>query len=318
MAQPSPTSKVDLFSTISQAPATIRVRNLRTILAVGTDAWGGPDKEQPVLISASVFLRQPFESASTQDAVTESTVNYGTLSKAILKSCSDIRSQMHAGDSGGNQEIGSLQHLLDYIRLDLVESGLVLPLMVIALEVNVMLPKGSLLGSGVSMAQTTVYDPEQSTAKALSMVLRLHDLRIPTLIGVHPNERLARQLVVANVEIDRWIAQEDSYCRLEQLVSKVCTSPPRGHSTKIPQTIEESSFQTLESLASHLAERIVTLFIFPAAHSTPVDVHNITISLEKPTAVTMADAPMVELTIRNSLEEIGLLVKPKSGTCCKG
>jgi dihydroneopterin aldolase len=55
-----------------------------------------------------------------------------------------------------------------------------------------------------------------------SSVLKIHDMRIPTLIGVNKNERLARQIVVVNVEIDPYVCKEhDCYNELEQIVVKV-------------------------------------------------------------------------------------------------
>ena len=67
------------------------------------------------------------------------------------------------------------------------------------------------------------------------------------------------------------------------------------------QTIEESSFETLEALAHHTAWRVYNIFLYPAHRmfSEPNygELHSIKICLEKPTAVTFADAPAVEFTL---------------------
>jgi hypothetical protein len=97
------------------------------------------------------------------------------------------------------------------------------------LEITIMLPKASLLGAGVSFKGAFGYDEKHEGLSGYSMTLTLHELRVPTLIGVNPNERLAKQMVVATVEMDRYDRMVDAYCRLEELVVKVCgqclTSP---------------------------------------------------------------------------------------------
>lgn len=65
------------------------------------------------------------------------------------------------------------------------------------------------------------------------------------------------------------------------------------------KTIENSSFQTLEALAAHLSKYIIKYYLTPLAHEwrSPYDCPHIHITLEKPTAVTFADAPMIEIRI---------------------
>ena len=63
--------------------------------------------------------------------------------------------------------------------------------------------------------------------------------------------------------------------------------------------IEESSFQTLEALLSHLSRIIITYFIIPRFSQLPNTplYPKIKVSFEKPTAVTFADAPVVEILV---------------------
>lgn len=62
--------------------------------------------------------------------------------------------------------------------------------------------------------------------------------------------------------------------------------------------MEESSFQTLEALATHVGQRIIKYFLIPrTSHSTGGPYERIKICLEKPTAVTFADAPAVEILV---------------------
>jgi len=99
------------------------------------------------------------------------------------------------------------------------------------LEITIMLPKASLLGAGVSLKGAFGYDEKHEGLNGYSMTLTLHELRVPTLIGVNPNERLAKQMVFATVEMDRHDRMVDAYCRLEELVVKVCGQFPISSQT---------------------------------------------------------------------------------------
>lgn len=58
--------------------------------------------------------------------------------------------------------------------------------------------------------------------------------------------------------------------------------------------MEESAFETLESLAAHLVCRIIKHFIFPYTTREPFP--TVSISLVKPSATTFADAPVVTVS----------------------
>jgi dihydroneopterin aldolase len=217
-----------------EAHSSIRVTNLQTSLPVAKDAWGRQGKLQPVLISASVSLREPFSSASSSDTVTNSTIHYGILSKAILESCQRCTEIFNS--SGSANEGFTVEFLAQFIHLFLTHSvvqgdldadylrivdNLVLPPKLLnSLELVIKLPKASLIGNAVSFRYHLTYKIDGQGPDKFSSVLRLHDLRIPTLVGVNSNERLAKQILVVNVELDPWI-KEESYNELEEIVFKV-------------------------------------------------------------------------------------------------
>jgi hypothetical protein len=73
------------------------------------------------------------------------------------------------------------------------------------------------------------------------------------------------------------------------------------------ETTEESSFETLESLATLLCRRVIKHFIYaytpflndlqdPRTLSPASPYSQVRIRLEKPCAVILADAPLIELT----------------------
>jgi dihydroneopterin aldolase len=246
---PSVMNSWDASIAIGQPPARISVRNLQTTIRVGTDAWGREGKVQPVLISATVSLRKPFDNASVRDTVNASTIHYGTLSKAILEAAQEFHDK--GGKSTKLGELSTVKDLMNHIAGHLTDrslSGRYLeffgasvgrrdkPLLessvVSSLELEVTLPKALLNSTtGVSRCSTAAlngiigeilhnYAQEKLDGHyGISIVLR--DLQVSTLIGVNSNERRAKQLVIANIEIDVWIMKQDVYNELEEIAVKV-------------------------------------------------------------------------------------------------
>ena len=64
-------------------------------------------------------------------------------------------------------------------------------------------------------------EKKKNPLRSYARCLRFHGLRVPTLIGVNPNEREAKQMVVVDVEIDRFDALEDIHTELESLIVAV-------------------------------------------------------------------------------------------------
>ncbi|KAK4181609.1 hypothetical protein QBC36DRAFT_317442 [Triangularia setosa] len=140
------------------------------------------------------------------------------------------------------------------------------------LSVTITLPKASLLGEGVSFTASAGFDNQgKMTARSLSMEIKR--LRVPTLVGVNPNEREARQMLVVSVTIDGVSVRGDRYGRVEAGVVKA---------------LEESSFETLEALGTHLIGKVEEVFVNGADYTVKVRV-------EKPIAVPLAECPVVEV-----------------------
>ena len=67
--------------------------------------------------------------------------------------------------------------------------------------------------------------------------------------------------------------------------------------------MEESSFETLEALGSHLSSRVVRDFRpLPGQQYSGYFGWQVKISMEKPTAVPFADGPVVEVRAGAGLE----------------
>jgi dihydroneopterin aldolase len=216
-------------------PATVRVQNLHTTLQhAGHDAWNRAHKAQPCLLSAEVSFVAPFGAASAHDRLGEDTVHYGTLSKAVLASVAAFEVEAK-GDDGG-QERG-LRSVLARVWRDLTGLGLdgsvsgegrkkafLDVTRVRFLAVTVALPKASLLGEGVGLTASAVFGQE-GRMEARALALEVSRLRVPTLIGVNANERLAKQFVIATVTVDGFEREEDVYTEVEGVVVKVAHCP---------------------------------------------------------------------------------------------
>ncbi|TLD26488.1 hypothetical protein PspLS_04872 [Pyricularia sp. CBS 133598] len=299
MNAPSPTQQ-DIHSTwqvrtaAGEPFAVVRVRNLQSTVQAAQDAWGRDGKPQPLLVSAEISLRDPFGDSSASDKVAGDTVHYGTLSKAVLASLE--RYQKPAGQSEGGTTLRDVLETIWSSLTGLAVNGtrptpsggdgkVVLDISKIrTMAVTVTLPKASLLGSGVSLTATSSFDEDANgiaRPTIFGIALRLHDLRIPTLIGVNSNERLAKQIVAFDIEIDKFDHAPDAYVALEALVVK---------------TVEGTSYETLEALGAHLVDRITTSFrLQPEQTYSGPSGWQIKIRMEKPTAVPLAEAPCVEI-----------------------
>ncbi|KAH6853781.1 Dihydroneopterin aldolase-domain-containing protein [Chaetomium sp. MPI-CAGE-AT-0009] len=261
----------------------------------GRDAWGRTHKAQPCTVSAEVAFHAPFATAAARDALGDDTVHYGTLSKAVLASVAGFekkraREAEAAAEAGGPGE-RTLRDVLACVWRDL--TGLELDGRVCdetaaegaapafldvskvrLLSVSVALPKASLLGDGVRLTASAVFNAaEQGQMEGRAMALEVSRLKVPTLVGVNANERLAKQFVIVTVTVEGFASGEDAYTEIER---------------DVVTAMEASSFETLEALGAHLAEVVLD-------SRWKEDGWQVCIRMEKPTAVPMADCPIVEV-----------------------
>lgn len=241
----------------------VSVKNLSMCLCAAFDIWGRP-KPQPAMISVTVGLAQPFSSAASTDTVNASTIHYGQLSKAITR-------EMHNHENDNWLSPSDLIWLVALTVKDVPAS----PTTISTVEGEISFPKATRYGEGVDM----LFYQDYITA-SICMTLHIKRLHVGALVGVNSHERDMKQMLIVSVWIDR--ASEGilgNHNELEQLCVK---------------TVEESSYETLESLAEELAARAVKYFILPV-QTAPHEAAGIRIRIEKPSAVPFADAPAVEI-----------------------
>ncbi|KAF2006439.1 hypothetical protein P154DRAFT_456285 [Amniculicola lignicola CBS 123094] len=236
----------------------ITVRNLEATVHAGVDVWGRK-KPQRVLLSTTLHLAQSSNSAAEADALDNSTVHYGLLSK-------DLKKCMEKDEANWmtTEQLASSLH--DCIRQTAAKTA------IHASELNVFYPKGSMAGDGAGLLWAFT-----SRVGPFSRVLYLRNLRILCVIGINANERLKKQPVVVNVWIEGLSDDRtDDYIHLEAI---------------LVEAISESSFETLESLATMAVQRLRQDFFRPGGD----DESFIRLRVEKPMAVPFADAPAIEI-----------------------
>lgn len=209
--------------------ATIKLQNLQVIVKGPKDSWGRVNQPLPALVSAEISKGTTFSDSAAGDSVCSDTVHYGLLSKHLQKIFSGFDTR---------PEGWQLSDLLESVWAQLTGFQLIKtespePASQAFLEsssfqhlkVTIHLPKASLLGNGASLTGSA--SMAGGVPQSRARVLRIHDLRIPTLIGVNEHEKKQRQIVIANVEVEKWAAREDGYGLLEDVIIKVRTTTPR-------------------------------------------------------------------------------------------
>lgn len=208
---------------LSHLPTIVRVKNLQAIIEGPQDAWGRINRPQPLFLTASVGFSEAFGASSAGDALNSDTVHYGLLAKALGATLHRL---------AGKQTSMALRNFADALWKDLTgfdtrgeRTGSVRgeafldPKLVSGVEIVARLPKASLVGSGASLTTRAWF--EKGDLVSRSVALQIHDLRVPTLIGVNANERLAKQVVVANIEVENLDDAVDKYCGIEEVVVSV-------------------------------------------------------------------------------------------------
>jgi dihydroneopterin aldolase len=274
-------------------------------------------KSQSATVSLRLLLRpESFVNAARDDTVNpEHTVHYGELSKAI-------RTKNHEG-----QTLHEVFVMLALIVADLpaVEEAML----------DIHLPKGSMFGSKVQVAQRLErldQGPMKGSLAVKSGRLLVAGLPMACLIGVNANERTGKQPLIVEYDVDYEgtgiIGGEDTGVgvagvpgnRTARLLAAFSiesylfeVSPRRmllkgvavlAHSTcrfadEREQIIEKTSFETLESLIEFAYSELRRQLLdenLPGA--------SFRLQIAKPRAIIFADAPSVEIHRTVPLNEL--------------
>ncbi|MCJ1473807.1 trifunctional dihydropteroate synthetase [Lambiella insularis] len=244
---------------VAEFPEYVYLRNLHLSAVIGKDAWGRDLKPQPIILS--IRLQKELGAAARGDDVSQ-TVNYGQVCKTVT--------------SYVEQE-QVFPNLLDFaIKIGCIASQRGCA----AVLVRAILPKASLRAEGGLGIEIVRFNDGRDEDVSIGKTL-LNGLKIPCIIGVNKHERLAKQVVVINLEIN------------DERVAYLLF----GNSNRTPQpwtillgniitTVENSSYETLEALATKVLEVMFT----------EKCLNCISISIEKPSALAFVEGAGVHIT----------------------
>lgn len=205
--------------------ARVQVRNLQCSLTGPCDAWSRQGRPQPALISVEVWLREPFETSSATDAVTADTVHYGLLAKAVNGTLKRLERAGAEDPVAQPASPSCLSDCLGAVWEDLVDgTGDTPPFLntttISYLRVSIQLTKASLAGDGPTLTWAASFQRDGKLSLH-ARSLAIHGIRIPILIGVNANERMAKQRVIAHLDIEPMEQWADSHCEIESVLVEV-------------------------------------------------------------------------------------------------
>jgi dihydroneopterin aldolase len=184
-----PTAENNELSPSTQAVVSVRNVQLPSG-AIAPNIWL-ETKEQPALASVSLWLRDSFTSAASQDALDDSTVHYGELSKRVRTACTSEEGQRSALE-------GVFQAAEHMARKPKSEGDKFVAKRIAA---KLTLPKASAFGEALTLSEVKLYDEKGSKTGGFR-TFACKNLKVPTLIGVNAYERKGRQPLVMDFALD--------------------------------------------------------------------------------------------------------------------
>lgn len=248
---------------------TISLRNFHMAAVIGHDAWNRPGILQPIVLTLKLLIDTT--SAGTSDEIGQ-TFSYGQMCKdATVLSGAHFRS-------------------VDELTTNLVRIAFEKNWPGESLQISLVAPKALLrveggLGREVTLRKQWIESgaPTQQIWICARHVWQVRELKVACIIGVNPHERLEKQQVAINLEILGEHGRDEGDYKEQNgegkgpwatLVSRVCS------------VAESSEFQTLEALAALIARTCLEDFPIP----------QITVLVEKPSALTFVEGAGVEIT----------------------
>lgn len=269
---------------------TVYLHNLELFAVIGPDAWNRPDRPQPIVLSLQLQIDN-----TSADNVNDlrNTFSYGQISK-------DVMAKLNS------KTFMSIDHFTSEL------AGLADNWPGEVLKVQALAPKAMLRVEGGFGREFVLKRTETKTHgfKNLNWHVGNHewfikDLKLACIIGVNPEEKLEKQNISIDIRIQGEAEAADYSLQIKggfetwrQLVKRTCDVSSSSHpypyaqtgtypwALKKSQVVEPSTFQTLEALAALIAKTALESFPVP----------QITVRIEKPSAVTFAQGAGVEIT----------------------
>ncbi|KAI0046781.1 Dihydropteroate synthase [Auriscalpium vulgare] len=234
----------------------VRVRNLLLTVPVGDGAQWPSDSapvRQPVRVSLSI--PHDLKGAAAGDDISQS-LNYGSLSRTVLKSL----------EVEGCPRFLSLESLLGHVFKTCFDAFAAIQQM----SIKLVKPRATPYADGVGILSTRSRDGSYLAHDCYF----IEQLACNLIVGLNPCEREDKQVVHFDVDVARLPQSEDTFNF-------------RGLAKAIRQNAEDSSFISLESLASLVAQTTLK----HAARNSDV----VTVRAAKTKALVFAEAAEVEI-----------------------
>lgn len=248
----------------------------RSKATTGVDSWRR-SRPQPILLS--LWLKTSVALAGSTDHLPYS-INYGTVAKAVSALVE-------------NSTFTSLEHLAEevsHLALGPVLGGG-------WVKVVVEKPRALLRADAAGIAVTRRREKDGKVVAEGEDRVFVKNLRLVTIIGIHPWEREEKQSVIINLTMHK---------------ENKRTIPREGHVMGGDQKLEAGKFDLnydFRAVAQHVTEHVEasdykTVEAFVTAIAREACVHcgisKITVQAEKPSALTFAECPGVEITRERS------------------
>lgn len=255
---------------MAETPDTVFLRGIRAEVGIEPDAWGRPDKKQPVILDVSIEPRHDLTPAAKADDVSQ-TLDYGKLYKRIVQ-------HLGSATASGARELG-------FQIKDLIEASSQ------AYEIKLHLPRANLRamrGIFHTLRLAHAPDPDGSYVKVCVEIHRIVGIHCRCIIGVNEHERFQKQEVVIELEFQQ-VSSELDREKVETNERRQQRSLAGSHyelTNAVGNEVEGSSFRTVEALATAIARTVTMEFHY----------ESVTVQVEKPNAIANIEAAGVRLT----------------------
>ncbi|KAA1084069.1 hypothetical protein PGT21_016384 [Puccinia graminis f. sp. tritici] len=279
----NPLQATDHPSTINMSPASLTpfgpverdsviIRSLSVIPRIG-DEKSSEQEHQPALLHLRVIPWDGFSGSIKHDRLCSDTLSYFDLSKRIISRLSH------------ELPFPSVHHLLDELQLsilrDIEEQQALNGARLIDAsphpprvdyELTIEFPSLISLANRLSLSRSTTF-PDLTR-------IQIDEIKTYSIIGILPHERTQKQTMLISLVL--WNRQS-SPLDIQSLTRSVY------------QKVIESEFHTVEALADSISKHVLN---FQGSHppSTPKSIERVTVTVEKPEAVSCAAGVGVQIT----------------------
>ncbi|OAV96057.1 hypothetical protein PTTG_02271 [Puccinia triticina 1-1 BBBD Race 1] len=258
---------------------SILIRSLSVLPRIQASVASQPSQLHPALVHLRVIPRAGFSSSIASDQLGPDTLSYFELSQTITDALSPAREETYQSAIHLLYKLGSL--ICDSINTPLAlnrdDSGGHQPLhnhpTGFDFELAIEFPSLISLASRLSVSRSTV-SPQFTR-------IHIQEIKTYSIIGILPHERTQKQTMLVS------------------LLLSTCTGSSfdiQGLTRSVYEAVTESSFQTVEALADCIAKHVLAFQNNPSSKF----ISKVTVTVEKPEAVSCASGAGVEITRSSS------------------